>query len=43
MQQLARHSDDGIEPGEVVECFTPNAAVMRAASFSSVMGRNLNV
>jgi hypothetical protein len=26
MQQLARHSDDGIAPGEAVECFTPNAA-----------------
>jgi hypothetical protein len=34
MQQLARHSDDGIAPGEAVECFNPNAAVMRAEAFS---------
>ena len=34
MQQLARHSDDGIASGEAVECFTPNAAVMRAEAFS---------
>jgi hypothetical protein len=26
MQQLARHSEDGIAPGDAVECFTPNAA-----------------
>ena len=34
MQQLARHSEDGIAPGEAVECFNPNAAVMRAEAFS---------
>jgi hypothetical protein len=34
MQQLARHSDDGIAPGEAVECFNPNAAVMRAEALS---------
>jgi hypothetical protein len=34
MQQLARHSDDGIAPGEAVECFTPNAAAMRAEALS---------
>jgi hypothetical protein len=28
MQQLAWHSDDGIAPGEAVECFNPNAAVV---------------
>jgi len=27
-------SDDGIAPGEAVECFNPNAAVMRAEAFS---------
>jgi hypothetical protein len=34
MQQLARHSDDGIAPGEAVECFNPNAAAMRAEALS---------
>jgi hypothetical protein len=34
MQQLARHSEDGIAPGEAVECFNPNVAVMRAEAFS---------
>ena len=38
MQQLARHSDDGIEPGEAVECFTPNAAAMRAEALSRKEG-----
>jgi hypothetical protein len=27
-------SDDGIAPGEAVECFNPNAAVMRAEAFA---------
>jgi hypothetical protein len=27
-------SDDGIAPGEAVECFNPNAAVMRAEARS---------
>ena len=27
-------SDDGIAPGEAVECFNPNAAVMRAEALS---------
>ena len=34
MQQLARHSEDGIAPGDAVECFTPNAAAMRAEALS---------
>jgi hypothetical protein len=34
MQQPVRHSNDGIAPGEAVECFNPNAAVMRAEAFS---------
>src|SRR6266446_5732051 len=34
MQQPARHSDDGIARGEAVECFTPNAAAMRAEALS---------
>ena len=38
MQQLALHSDDGIEPGEAVECFTPNAAAMRAEALSRKEG-----
>ena len=38
MQQLARHSDDGIAPGEAVECFNPNAAVMRAEALSRKEG-----
>ena len=27
-------TDDGIAPGEAVECFKPNAAVMRAEALS---------
>ncbi|MEH2534261.1 hypothetical protein V1277_006443 [Bradyrhizobium sp. AZCC 1588] len=27
-------ADDGIAPGEAVECFNPNAAVMRAEALS---------
>ena len=27
-------TDDGIVPGEAVECFNPNSAVMRAEAFS---------
>jgi hypothetical protein len=27
-------SDDGIAPGEVVECFNPNAAIVRALALS---------
>jgi hypothetical protein len=38
MQQLARHSDDGIAPGEAVEYFNPNAAVMRAEALSRKEG-----
>ena len=34
MQQLARHSEDGIAPGEALEFFTPNAAAMRAEALS---------
>ena len=28
-------TDNGIAPGEAVECFNPNLAVMRAAAFSN--------
>jgi hypothetical protein len=31
-------SDDGIAPGEAVECFNPNAAVMRAEALSRKNG-----
>jgi hypothetical protein len=31
-------SDDGIAPGEAVECFNPNAAVMRAEALSRKPG-----
>ena len=31
-------SDDGIAPGEAVECFNPNAAVMRAEALSRKEG-----
>jgi hypothetical protein len=31
-------SDDGIAPGETVECFNPNAAVMRAEALSRKEG-----
>jgi len=31
-------SDDGIAPGETVECFNPNAAVMRAGALSRKEG-----
>ena len=38
MQQLARHSDDGIAPGDPIECFNPVAAVMRAEALSRKEG-----
>jgi hypothetical protein len=31
-------ADDGIAPGEAVECFNPNAAVMRAEALSRKPG-----
>ena len=31
-------ADDGIAPGEAVECFNPNAAVMRAEALSRKSG-----
>jgi hypothetical protein len=31
-------SDDGVAPGEPVECFNPNAAVMRADALSRKEG-----
>jgi hypothetical protein len=31
-------ADDGIAPGEAVECFNPNAAIMRAESLSRKPG-----
>jgi hypothetical protein len=31
-------ADDGIAPGEAVECFNPNAAVMRAEALSRQEG-----
>jgi hypothetical protein len=31
-------ADDGIAPGEAVECFNPNAAVMRAQALSRKPG-----
>jgi hypothetical protein len=31
-------SEDGIAPGEAVECFNPNAAVMRAEALSRKPG-----
>ncbi len=31
-------ADDGIAPGEAVECFNPNAAVMRAETLSRKPG-----
>jgi hypothetical protein len=31
-------SDDGIAPGEAVECFSPSAAVMRAEALSRKEG-----
>lgn len=31
-------SDDGIAAGEAVECFNPNAAVMRAEALSRIEG-----
>jgi hypothetical protein len=31
-------SDDGVAPGGPVECFNPNAAVMRADAFSRKEG-----
>jgi hypothetical protein len=31
-------ADDGIAPGEPVECFNPNAAVMRADALSRKQG-----
>jgi hypothetical protein len=31
-------SDDGVAPGEAVECFSPNAAVMRAEALSRKPG-----
>lgn len=32
-------ADDGIAAGEAVECFNPNAAVMRAETLSRRRGR----
>jgi len=32
-------SDDGVAPGEPVECFNPNAAVMRAEALSRKEGQ----
>jgi hypothetical protein len=31
-------ADDGLEPGEPMECFNPNAAVMRAEALSRKEG-----
>ena len=31
-------TDDGIAPGEAVECFNPNSAVLRAEAFSHKPG-----
>jgi hypothetical protein len=31
-------SDDGIAPGEAIECFNPNAAVMKAEALSRKPG-----
>ena len=31
-------TEDGIAPGEAVECFNPNSAVMRAEAFSHKPG-----
>ena len=31
-------ADDGVAPGEAVECFNPNAAVMRAEALSRKAG-----
>ena len=31
-------TEDGIAPGEAVQCFNPNAAVMRAEAFSHKPG-----
>jgi hypothetical protein len=31
-------SDDGVAPGEAAECFSPNAAVMRAEALSRKEG-----
>ena len=31
-------SDDGIAPGEAIECFNPNAAVMKAEAMSRKPG-----
>jgi hypothetical protein len=31
-------ADDGITPGEAVECFNPNAAIMRAEALSRKKG-----
>ena len=31
-------ADDGVAPGEAVECFNPNAAVMRAEALSHKPG-----
>src|ERR1700738_1355841 len=31
-------SDDGVAPGEAIECFNPNAAVMRAEALSRKPG-----
>ena len=31
-------ADDGIAPGEAIECFNPNAAVMRAEALSRKPG-----
>jgi len=31
-------ADDGVAPGEPVECFNPNAAIMRAEAFSRKTG-----
>lgn len=31
-------TDDGIAPGQAIECFNPNAAVMRAEAFSRIPG-----
>jgi hypothetical protein len=31
-------SDDGIAPGEAIECFNPNSAVMKAEALSRKLG-----
>jgi hypothetical protein len=33
-------SDDGVAPGEAVECFNPNSAVMRAEALSRKSARS---